>query len=219
MMIMTGEEFERSNRLTLAAYQADWQAYVANTPTVIPGIVERLKLALDGLKSPVRIFEFGSGSGRDALWLRSQGYEVDCSDATPAFVDLMRQQGLPARQLNVLTDDLPTGYDLILATGVMHHFQPAEAQKVIAKVAAALRPAGRFAFSLKRGRGQTWYLDKLSRQRYCCYWRPGEIDHWLKASGFDRILTLKDTSAKGIDWLSIVAAKVPGDRAKENSKD
>lgn len=41
------------------------------------------------------------------------------------------------------TADLGTGYDLVLVPNFLHHFNPAECTRFLARVHAALRPGGR----------------------------------------------------------------------------
>lgn len=201
------DDFSNSNRLTIAAYQDNWEKYVADTPKEIEPVKDWLKLAVDGLDPSAKIFEFGGGTGRDALYLQSLGYSLESSDAAPAFVELMRQQGINALEFDVLVDELPAGCQLIFADGVMHHFQPAEMRLVVAKVAAALGLGGRFAFTTKEGEGQEWYSEKLGQPRYACYWREPELRSLLAEFGFGRVEVLEDTSYKGRDWLSLVAHK------------
>ena len=76
------------------------------------------------------IFEFGSGAGGRALSLGKLGYAVEATDATSAFVEIMSQNGLVARQFDILQDPLPADRDLIFASGVVQHFTFQQARQV-----------------------------------------------------------------------------------------
>lgn len=56
--------------------------------------------------------------GRDAEYIRQQGFDIECSDAVPNFVELLQQKGFESRLLNLLSDDLGTGYQMVLADAV-----------------------------------------------------------------------------------------------------
>ena len=199
-----------TNRLTITACDTCWQEYIDNTPTDIQPVRDWLDLAVADLAPASQIFEFGSGSGRDAHHLASLGYQIDCSDATPAFVDYLRRSGFAgARLFNAISDQFPPDRDLILANGVLHHFNRQQAQLVIAKAYQALQPGGRFGFTLKEGQGEGIYHDKLSLPRYAHHWPRNEIAEVLKAAGFAKTTTLEDISYKSVAWLSIVSYKPP----------
>ncbi len=152
-----------TNRLTITACDTCWQEYIDNTPTDIQPVRDWLDLAVADLAPASQIFEFGSGSGRDAHHLASLGYQIDCSDATPAFVDYLRRSGFAgARLFNAISDQFPPDRDLILANGVLHHFNRQQAQLVIAKAYQALQPGGRFGFTLKEGPGRG-YLPRQTQ--------------------------------------------------------
>lgn len=160
-----------SNHQTIQSYEAHVQEYINGTPQDVSGIVkEWLDEAIAGLAKDAHILEFGSAFGRDAAYLQNLGYQVECTDATQAFVDLLKQKGFNARQLNAITDDLGGSYDLVLANAVLLHFTRDETKQVLQKVFAALNPGGTFAFTLKQGEGEKWSEDKLGAPRYFCFW-------------------------------------------------
>ncbi len=94
----------------------------------IDWLLNDLRRAVAGLDKSSKIFEFGSGSGDDALHLQKWGYKVEVSDAAQTFVDVLNNSGFKARRFDVLTDDFPNDYDLIFANFVLQHF-PAQQWK------------------------------------------------------------------------------------------
>lgn len=95
------------NRRTIGAYEGHVSEYVKGTRQDVSGVMKAwLDESVAGLDRSARILELGSATGRDAAYLRSMGYAVECTDATLAFVRLLQEKGLGARQLNAVTDDL-----------------------------------------------------------------------------------------------------------------
>ena len=140
-----------TNDITIESYNAHIQEYIDGTTKEISAVVRNwLDKSLFGLSKKARILELGSAFGRDASYITELGYTVECSDATSAFVDLLNASGFNARILNVITDNLPLGLDLVVAHAVLLHFTRTETHQVIKKVFNALNANGTFAFTLKK---------------------------------------------------------------------
>ncbi|HUO55273.1 MAG TPA: class I SAM-dependent methyltransferase, partial [Rhodoblastus sp.] len=145
------------NEKTLQSYAARIQTYAEGTAAEVSGPVKDwIDGLLDLLAPSARIFELGAAFGRDAAYMRDRGFAVECADAVPGFVEILRARGLSARLFNALTDDFDGPYDLIFANAVLLHFNGDDCARVLAKLRRALAPRGRLAFSLKRGRGEEW---------------------------------------------------------------
>lgn len=174
------------NAKTLQAYEAAASEYASNTFDTVEG---SLKIWLDEIASQVakdaRILEIGSGAGRDALYLLSQGYQVECSDGAAAMVDLLRENGLSAKRLNILTDPLDGPWDLILANCVLLHFDEAELGRALDRIREALSPAGYFAVAMKAGDKSLWETEKSMPPRFMRYWQEAPLRKLLEDSGFE----------------------------------
>lgn len=196
-----------SNQRTIESYEAHIQEYVDGTPHDVAGYVkELLDEALSDLPKTARILEIGSAFGRDAAYVQELGYTVECTDATLAFVDLLKQTGFDARQLNAITDELEGPYDLVIANAVLLHFTRDETKQVLRKIFDALSSSGRFAFTLKQGKGEQWSENKLGAPRYFCYWTAEQILEVVEGTGFTKVEISEDEGARDI-WLQIVAHK------------
>ncbi len=174
------------NDKTLQAYEEAAAEYASNTFDKVEG---SLKIWLDESASRIgkdaRILELGSGAGRDALYLLSRGYEVECSDGAAAMVDLLRERGLSAKQLNILTDPLEGPWDLILANCVLLHFDEEELGRALDRIRQALSPAGYFAVAMKGGDKKLWETEKSMPPRYMCYWQEAPLRKVLEENGFE----------------------------------
>ena len=138
------------------------------------------------------------------------GYRVELTDASQGFVDYLLKKNKNARMLNILTNDLETDYDLIMAMAVFLHFNPKELILVLNKVAAAFKPSGRLLFSLKVGKGKEVTSSKLDAQRYFCYYSADAINQLLTEIGFRPINIKTNADFRGKDrpdWLLVSALK------------
>lgn len=200
-----------SNRQTIQSYQDHANEYIAGTPqTLLPGLEKLLDAAVDEMGLEASILEIGSAFGRDAAYLQSLGYSVDCTDATPAFVDYLNSHGFEATIFNAITNEIPGKYDLILALAVLLHFTPQEFSLALQKICAALKPGGRFVFSLKQGDGEKWSSQKLGAPRYFCFWQENQVLAELKKAGFARTETCNcsySISTSGNRWLGFIARR------------
>ena len=111
--------------------------------------------------------------------------------------------------LNLLTDPIPGEWDLILADAVLLHFTEAECLHVLSKVHAALRPGGRFAFTMKAGTGSGWSEEKIGAQRYLTYWSLRRLTDAVRQAGFSSVAELHQGWDSGeqphAQWLHVVA--------------
>ena len=197
-----------TNNTTIQSYNAHVQEFIDGTPQVVTGYVkEWLDETLADVPTEARILEIGSAFGRDAEYLAGLGYTVECTDASLAFVDLLKQKGFDAKILNAITDELPQGLDVVLANAVLLHFTRDEASQVIKKVFDALNKNGKFAFILKQGEGESWSDAKLGAPRFFCFWTESQIRQILEGVGFSDVSISIDDTNKTKTWLQIIATK------------
>ncbi|MEJ2124673.1 MAG: hypothetical protein P8Y47_07640, partial [Alphaproteobacteria bacterium] len=122
------------NHKTLQSYEDHIQEFIAKTyPQVTGGVKNWIDTVLDGLPLGAKIVELGSASGRDAAYMTSKGYTVECTDAAQSFVTHLQSQGLNARVHNAITDIISQSDDLIFANAVLVHFTREDTASVIQK--------------------------------------------------------------------------------------
>lgn len=191
------------NEKTLETYEKSVQAYVEGTANVTTGYYkEWIDQVLSALNSRARIFEIGSGFGRDAAYIASCGYTIECSDAVPGFIEILQERGLPVRSFNVLTDEFNSKYDCIFAAAVLLHFAPEQLHVILEKTYAGLNSGGILACTVKEGTGSEWSNAKVGAPRYFCYWQPENLQKVLEAAKFSI------TSLVSMDgWIYIIAKK------------
>lgn len=200
---------ENNNELTLQSYQAKTDEYIESTPPIDNVIKEWLDQALSSIPREGTVLEVGSGFGRDAEYIREKGFEVECSDAVPNFVEVLQKKGFKARLLNVITDEFGNKYDMILADAVLLHFTPEESASVMDKVYGTLPGKGIFALRMKKGNGPVWSREKLGEPRYFHYWQENDLKELLTDHGFEWLsMTESYTAHNDTNWMHIITRKV-----------
>ena len=106
--------------------------------------------ATEGLRVE-RILELGIGTGETARRVvgRHPGARLTGIDSSPPMLDEARVR-LPAADLRVaqLEDPLPEGpFDLVVSTLAVHHLDSAGKADLFRRIAAVLRPGGRFVLA------------------------------------------------------------------------
>jgi hypothetical protein len=188
--------------VTLAAYQSRAREYLRGTPAPpswLTGFLDRFA----GLARPGPVLEIGSGPGRDADHLTASGVRVIRTDATPAFVDLLRAAGHDARLLDVRTDPLGGPYRGILADAVLLHLSRDQFCDVLRRARRAVDAAGVFGFTLKEGDGAAWSEHKLGLPRHFTYWREPAVRAALASAGWAEVSVSRASGRE--NWLLVLA--------------
>ncbi len=206
-----GEEASRFQRpagdpvdLTLATYETKAADYAARNRGPYPAVIAFLD-RLAELTGPGCVLELGSGPGRDADHLETRGVSVIRTDATEAFLAMMRAAGHEAQHLDIRHDDFGGPYDAVLADAVLLHLPEDQLSGVLRRLRGAVRGGGLLAFTLKEGDGAKWTRDKLGAPRYFVYWREPALRDVLAAAGW-KVQWLEHTRGPADDWLQVIAS-------------
>lgn len=192
------------HRTTLASYQANVERYLAGLAArPAQATVDHLERFAGLLPPGARVLEVGSGPGRDAETLESRGLSVRRTDATPAFVERLREAGHPADLLDVLTDELGGPYVGIWASAVLLHFGREQLAGVLGRFHAATEPGGLLGFSVKEGDGAEWTTEKLGAPRYYVYWRRDPLVELVTRCGW-RPLEVSSATGAWANWLYLI---------------
>ncbi|WP_280425074.1 methyltransferase domain-containing protein [Nocardia carnea] len=162
---------DRNNR-TIEAYDRNIDVYLAKTPAVVepdpaqhsPGgwlnvYAESLKLrAAQNGRTP-RVLDLASGPRpRDGRVYRDHGFEVTLSDASPRSVEMLRESGFDAREINMITDDFGGPWDGISINGGVPHLSDGQLDEVVEKAAASLADGGILAYNFKLADDSTEFV-------------------------------------------------------------
>jgi cyclopropane fatty-acyl-phospholipid synthase-like methyltransferase len=199
---------DSANSETLQAYESRADVYRDTMrPAQTGWFRDFLERIVAALPPGARVLEIGSGTGANARLLAGMGLELQPSDATRAFVEMMAADGLDAAKLNALTDDLGGPWDAVVAFAVFLHFSPDELAAVLAKARHGIRAGGVLAFTVKEGDGSGWSEHKLGRPRHFTYWRAGPLREFLEVRGW-RVESLEREQGLTDGWLLVIARPV-----------
>lgn len=124
----------------------DWASYYEKMAGRPPR--PTLLQALDGFPAPGFAIDLGCGEGRDTAELLRRGWRVLAIDQSPdAIARLPKHERLEARQADFTETELPAA-DLVNASFCLFICPPARFPQLWARIAAALRPGGRFSGQL-----------------------------------------------------------------------
>jgi tRNA (cmo5U34)-methyltransferase len=134
----------------VSEWEWDPDTYLAEMADEIPGyeeLQEAVTAATAGIRAE-RVLELGTGTGETALRVRAEQPEAEWVgiDASEAMLARARER-LPSADLRLqrLEDELPDGtFDLVVSALAVHHLDGAGKRDLFSRVAAVLRPGGRF---------------------------------------------------------------------------
>lgn len=189
--------------VTLASYQAGAKRYVERTPALGPQLSAYLDTVAARVGAGGTVLEVGSGPGRAAAYLETKLLRVFRTDATPAFVEMMRSGGYEAELLDVRTDDLGGPFDAIVATAVLLHLNPSELETFLQRAHDAVVDHGIIAFTLKEGDGSAWTTEKLDLPRHFTYWRERGLRDLMTRTKWRPMIV--DRVNLAVPWLFVIA--------------
>ncbi|TDW54573.1 class I SAM-dependent methyltransferase [Kribbella pratensis] len=200
----TGDGWTRvatDNEVTLSAYEMAAEKFRDSIP---PGPNDQLiDLLAERVGPGARVLEIGSGTGRDALELERRGFVVRRTDATQAFIDMMRADGYAVDRLNALTDDFGGPYDAIFADAVFLHFDRPGLAQVLRKAA---RSAPVLVFATREGKGEEWSDRNLDLPRHFVLWQEDALRQVLTNAGWD-VQRLDRGEGKFGMWFYVLATR------------
>lgn len=201
------------NDQTIDAYNKGFHSYLEKTPSAYGAPHAELKkwidTALSFAKKGGSVLEIGSATSRDANYIRSHGFTVQCSDAANNFVKNLQDEGEDAIQLNIVKEAPLKHYDVVFANAVFPHFTIEDTKNALINIRECLNQEGILTFNIKQGENEEWVEEKMIH-RYVHYWQPYEIYDLVKSLGYD-ILLLEDGIEGDLPthiWTRIVAQKV-----------
>lgn len=166
-------------------------------------------------QGPGLALDVGAGSGRDAAWLASLGYDVVAAE--PA--DGMRKEAVarhPDRGIRWIDDRLPDlsavhklglAFDLILVSAVWMHVQPSGRSRAFRKLVTLLKPGGLLLLTLRHG------PEEPGRPMWPT--SAGEIEALARSHGLTVVRSVPATDRQGrpdVSWTSM-CLRLPDDGA------
>jgi SAM-dependent methyltransferase len=189
--------------ITLRSYETAAQRYADRTAGASPASCAFLDRFADTVGLG-RVLEVGSGPGVDATYLERRGLNVSRTDATPAFVEMMRAAGHKARLLDIRTADLGGPWEAVLAQAVLLHLDRAQFADALQRIRQAVVDGGVLAFTVKEGDGDAWSEAKLDLPRHFTYWREHSLRDVLAQTRW-AVVSIDRVAGRLEPWLFVMA--------------
>ena len=175
-------EAREAAALTLAAY--DRMAAAFRDGTADHDVSQNIAALLDAIEgeAPHAILDLGCGPGRDLRAFAALGHEATGLDGAAGLVALARAETTcPVLHQDFLALDLPPArFDGIFANAALFHVPSSQIARVLAELAAALKPRGVLFCSNPRGDNQEGWVEG----RYGCFWDLATWRAYCTAAGF-----------------------------------
>jgi SAM-dependent methyltransferase len=190
-----------ANAITVQTYEQRADTFRASIPRDPNDNL--ISLVDQALPAGGTLLELGSGTGRDAAELERRGHQVRRTDATVAFVEMMRADGFKADLLNALTDDYGGPYDLVFADAVFLHFTAEQLAHVLTRCFDAARL---LAFTTREGEGIEWSNRFLDLPRQFTLWEEGPLRALLSDTGW-HVQQLQRGETRAGGWFHVLAGR------------
>lgn len=189
-----------SERLTLQTYETQALNWAGGAAT--PDFWEPELKEFSGLCPQGKIFDVGSGSGRDATLLSNHGYQVTGVDISSSFLELARERSPRANFIEGSVYALPAedqSFDGVWAAAVLLHIPKKKISQALGEIKRVLRPDGASFISIKKGQGEKMLTDRLG-ERFYAFWQPNEFIKVLNKAGF-KVISWQERPEKNECWL------------------
>ncbi len=173
---------------------------------------EVLPVIPDGSGSKLAL-DVGAGTGRDAAWLTSLGYEVVAAEPAAGMRRIAAEKHR-SHGVRWVSDALPSldhvhglglAYDLVLLSAVWQHVAPADRPRAFRKLATLMKPGGVLVMTLRNGPAPpAMQMHPTSTT---------EIEGLARAHGLEvlRVAPSSDQGGRaGVTW-DVIALRMPDD--------
>lgn len=193
------------NRRAVAGYERTVQDYVATVEGKPSASAEAMQRLARAVGPGARVLEVGSGPGWDADALEALGVEVHRTEAADAFCEFQAQRGKRCDRLDVLSDPIQARYDGVMMLCVLQHFERAELDTVLHRLADAMDAPGALLLMYPEGEGDTREHGAAGDYRVV-HWTAAALDARLAQAGF-AVAWEEAREGRGGSWRTVLARK------------
>ncbi len=194
-----------NNRRTVMDYEHSAREYAATVDGRPSASAEALQRLAAEMVSGTRVLEIGSGPGWDADALEALGVVVHRTDVTVAFCDFQVERGKRCDRLDWLSDPIDGRYGGAMMLCVLQHFERAQLDGALRKLAGALGVGGPLLLMYPEGDDEVWEHGAGGDYRVV-RWAPAAFDAHLARAGFT-VAWEHTIEGRGGPWRTLLALK------------
>lgn len=196
-------EHSGNNRRAVADYQHSAREYVATVEGRPSASAEALRRLAARVAPGACVLEVGSGPGWDADALEVLGVGVHRTDVTAAFCDFQAERGKRCDRLDLLSDRIEGRHGGAMMLCVLQHFERAQLDGVLRKLAGALDAGGPLLLMYPEGDDE--YREHGAAGDYLVVrWAPAAFDAHLARAGF-AVAWEHTIDGRGGPWRTVLA--------------
>lgn len=196
-----------NNRLAVADYQRSAREYVVTVQGRPSASAEALRRLAAEVAPGARVLEIGSGPGWDADALEALGVDVHRTDVTAAFCDFQAERGKRCDRLDLLSDRIDARYGGAMMLCVLQHFERAQLDGALRKLAGALDAGGPLLLMYPEGDDEC-REHGTAGDYLVVRWAPAAFDARLAQAGF-AVAWEHTIDGRGGRWRMLLAQRRP----------
>jgi SAM-dependent methyltransferase len=193
---------------TIKSYNENYETYLAKATKVgSEEYLEMLDFFVENISCSKKVLEIGSGSLRDAKYLREKGVKVFCTDVADRAISLAKENGFEVEYFdfrNNPKEEWLGGFNGVFCSAVLLHADEGQFENAIKNISSILKDHGVFFLALKGGTGEYVDEEKLGGKRYFKLW---EKDNVLKITADNNLKLLKFSQLEDASWIYFVFGK------------
>lgn len=201
------EHARDNNRRTVLDYERSVREYLAAVAGRPSASAEALRRLAAEVVPGARVLEIGSGPGWDADALEALGVAVHRTDVTVAFCDLQVERGKRCDRLDLLSDPIDGRYGGAMMLCVLQHFDRAQLDEALRKLAGALGASGPLLLMYPEGEDEVWEHG-AGGDYLVVRWAPAALDAHLARAGFT-VAWEHTGEGRGGPWRTLLALRRP----------
>lgn len=163
-------------------------------------IYERFERKLKGKK----ILDLGCGGGRDLLYFKSKGYDIEGIDGCLKLVEIARRRsGQMVYYMNYRDMDFYKKYDGVWSMAGLVHQDKKSIRDILYLINRSLKAKGIIYLSFKYGDFQG-YIDG----RYFSYINEDDLDFIVDLEKYRKVDLFYTRDKRSILWINIILEKI-----------
>lgn len=156
-----------------------------------------------------KVFDVGSGPGRDARILQKAGFDITCFDASEAMIEMTREKGFSSVLGDFNNFPFPdSSFEGVWSYTALLHVPKNEVAKGFEEIYRVLKDGGTLGLGLIEGDTEGYRESAgVDLPRYFAYYTKEEVENLLSQTGFTSFY-FESFTPRTKNYLHFLARKV-----------